>query len=364
MRGVNSGKPFWVMEEQSGAAGWEIFGPHPLPGEIRLWAYQGIAHGADAIVYFRWRTCRFGTEEYWHGVLDHDGVPRRRYEEVKKMGEELKNLTDLVGSRYKAEAAIIYSYDIRWAFDIQPNNPSFNYMEQIQRYYAGLFNQHVPVDIVNPLSNLSRYKLVIAPSLYLMTPQIRENLERYVREGGTLVVTPRSGVKDWNNVVTDKTLPGELADLLGVEIEEYYSIPGDERYQIKGIGPEKYSCKAICELISPKSAEVIAQYEDGPFAGKPAATINRFGNGEAIYIGADVDIQYIESLLFWLITRCRIDIIVMGPKEVEVTVREGKDGVFIFLLNHSDKAEAVKLSFPGSIEEIMLEPGDVKIIKR
>jgi len=364
MRGVNRGKPFWVMEEQSGAAGWEIFGSHPLPGEIRLWSYQGIAHGADAIVYFRWRTCRFGTEEYWHGILDHDGVPRRRYEEVKRMGEELKNLTELAGSIYKAETAIIYSYDIRWALEIQPNNPDFNYMEQIQKYYTGLFNQHVPVDIVHPLEDLSRYKLVIAPSLYLMTPEIKENLERYVRNGGTLVVTLRSGVKDWNNVVTDKTLPGELSDLLGIEIEEYCSMSPGEKYHIKGIGPERFTCKAICEFVNPKNAEVIALYEDGPFAGKPVVTINRFGSGESIYVGADVDIEYIESLLFWLITRSKIDVIAMGSKDVEVTIREGKNGTFIFLLNHSDKLETIKLSFPGYIEEITLEPKDVKIIKR
>lgn len=364
MRGVNRGKPFWIMEEQSGAAGWEIFGSHPLPGEIRLWSYQGIAHGADAIVYFRWRTCRFGTEEYWHGVLDHDGIPRRRYEEVKKMGEEVKTLTEIEGSTYKAETAIIYSYDIRWAFEIQPNNPNFSYMEQIQKYYTGLFNQHVPVDIVHPLADLSRYKLVIAPSLYLMTQEIRENLERYVENGGTLVVTLRSGVKDWNNVVTDKTLPGELAELLGIEIEEYLSMAPDEQYHIKGVGPEKFTCKAICEYVKPKSAEVLAFYEDGPFAGKPVVTINKFGSGEAIYVGADVDIECIEYLLFWLITRSKVDIIAMGSRDVEVTIRENKNGTFIFLLNHSNKPETVKLLIPGIIEEITLNPKDVRIIKR
>lgn len=364
MRGIKNGKTFWVMEEQSGAAGWESFGPHPLPREIRLWAYQAIAHGADAIVYFRWRTCRFGTEQYWHGILDHDGVPRRRYEEVKKMGQEVKNLNEIVGSSYKAETAIVYSYDIRWAFDIQPNNPSFSYMGEILKYYTGLFNQHVPVDIVNPLSDLSKYKLVIAPSLYLMNPQIRENLERYVRSGGTLVVTLRSGVKDWNNVVTEKTLPGELSDLLGIEIEEYYSMAPNEEFHIKGIGPESYTCKTLCEYIRPKSAEIIALYESGPFAGRPVVTINRFGNGEAIYIGAVVDIQYVESLLFWLITRSKVNMMALGPKDVEVTVREGEDGTFVFLLNYSDKPETVRLSFPGSIEEITLEPKYVKIIKR
>ena len=363
MRGIK-GKNFWIMEEQSGPAGWEVFGATPLPGEIRLWAYQGIAHGADAIVYFRWRTCRFGTEEFWHGILDHDGVPRRRYQEVKQVGQELKDLSDIVGSRYKAEVAIIYSYDIRWSLEIQPNNPGFNYMGQIEKYYSALFNQHIPVDIVPPTKDLSKYKLVIAPSLYLMTPEIRDNLASFVKNGGTLVVTLRSGVKDWNNVVTDKTLPGELADLLGIEIEEYYSLPSGETCHIRGIWPENYSCKAICEMVVPKSAEVIAQYEDGPYAGRCAASLNRFGSGETIYVGTDPEIQYIESLIFWLVNRCKIDIVAMGSKDVEVDIREKDGGRYIFLLNHSDKEESIKLSFPGEVEEITLKPREVRIIKR
>ena len=363
MRGIK-GKNFWIMEEQSGPAGWEVFGASPLPGEIRLWAYQGIAHGADAIVYFRWRTCRFGTEEFWHGILDYDGIPRRRYQEVKQVGQELKDLSDIVGSRYKAEVAIVYSYDIRWAFEIQPNNPEFNYMEEIQKYYTALFNQHIPVDIVPPTKDLSEYKLVIAPSLYLMTPEIRDNLASFVKNGGTLVVTLRSGIKDWNNVVTDKTLPGELSELLGIEIEEYYSLPPGETCHIRGIWPENYSCKAICEMVVPKSAEVIAQYEDGPYAGRCAVSLNRFGSGEAIYVGVDPDLSYVESLFFWLATRCKLDIIAMGSKDVEVAIREGEDGNYLFILNHSDKEESIKVSFPGEIEEVKLSPREVKIIKR
>ena len=142
-------------------------------------------------------------------------------------------------------------------------------------------------------------------------------------------------------------------------------MPEEEKYHIKGIGPERFTCKAICEFVNPKSAEVIALYEDGPFAGKPAVTLNRFGSGEAIYVGADVDLGYVESLLFWLITRSKVEIIAMGSRDVEVTVRENNRGTkFILLLNHSDRTETVKLSFPGYIEEITLEPKEVRIVKR
>ena len=93
MRGLKS-KNFWVMEQQAGPGGWEILSVTPRPGELRLWAYQSIAHGADGIIFFRWRTARFGTEQYWHGLLDHDGYPSRRYDEIKRMGAEIKHVGD------------------------------------------------------------------------------------------------------------------------------------------------------------------------------------------------------------------------------------------------------------------------------
>ena len=111
MRGVKD-KNFWVMEQQSGPCGWSVLGDTPEPGQLRLWTYQAIAHGAEAIVYFRWRTCTFGAEEYWYGILDHDGIPRRRYQEIKQTGKELQALSDwIIDSKVVSHVALIKSYD-------------------------------------------------------------------------------------------------------------------------------------------------------------------------------------------------------------------------------------------------------------
>jgi hypothetical protein len=164
MRGLK-GKPFWVMEAQAGAGGWDIVSVAPKPGEIRLWAYQAIAHGADGIVFFRWRTARHGTEQYWHGLLEHDARPGRRYDEVKAMGQEIRRIgADVAGATVEADVAMVLSYDARFALEIQPNNPGFSYPDQFQALYRALHRRGVAVDVVSPAADLSAYRVVIAPA--------------------------------------------------------------------------------------------------------------------------------------------------------------------------------------------------------
>ena len=226
MRGLKK-QNFWVMEQQSGQGSWDILPPTPRPGEIALWAYQAIAHGADGIVFFRWRTCRFGTEQFWHGILDHDGHGRRRYAEVKQMGQEIARIGDLIaGSEVRAKTAIVLSYDSRFAFQIQQNNPDFSYERHFADYFAALHGANVPVDIVSTEDDLATYDLVIVPALYITKIEIVNRLEAFVERGGTLIVTARSGVKDHTNIVVDLALPGLLAQLCGVEVQEYELTPG------------------------------------------------------------------------------------------------------------------------------------------
>ena len=228
MRGLKN-KNFWMMEQQSGPGGWDIVSVTPRPGELRLWAYQAIAHGADGMIFFRWRTARFGAEEYWHGLLNHDGTPGRRFEELKGMGLELKRVGDeIVGSTVHAEVAFLLDYDTRFAFQVQANNPHFSYPEHFSTIYEAFHRLNVPVDIVPPDADLSNYKLIIAPAPYVLPETLAERLKTFTEAGGTLLVTLRSGVKDEANAVVNLPLPGLLAELCGVTIQDYDSLPESE----------------------------------------------------------------------------------------------------------------------------------------
>src|SRR5260370_3344915 len=223
MRGLK-GRSYWVMEQQAGPSGWGRISPTPLPGEIRLWTLQSLAHGAEAIVYFRWQTCNVGTEQYWHGILPYDGTPGRRYEEICQRGEELQRLDTLVTAAFPAEVAILRSYDALWAFEAQPTAEGLSYDDQIGRSYRAFWRRNVAVDLITEDGSWGSYKVLVAPCLFVLREEVSTRLHVWVEAGGTLVLTFRSGVKDEYNRVIDQPLPGALRDLAGVHVIDYTAL--------------------------------------------------------------------------------------------------------------------------------------------
>ena len=375
MRGLKR-QNFWVMEQQAGSGGWEIVSVAPRPGELRLWAYQTIAHGADAVVFFRWRTARFGTEEYWHGLLDHDGHAGRRYKEVKRMGAEIKKAGEQFhGSIVKPAVVIMLSYDSRFAFQIQPNNPQFSYPEHFHQFYRALYHRHVAIDIVAPTADLSGYKLLVVPALHVVSDAVAENLKRFVEAGGVLVVTQRSGVKDESNAVVNQRLPGLLAELCGVEVEEYDSLAPDMHNGLQFALPELASSSSVpvstwCDVLKPNGATVVARYTQDYYAGRPAITVNRFGQGQVVYVGTLGDAPLYETLAGWLLDLAEVQAILTVPEGVEVTERWQGDRRLLFVLNHSDREQEVPLDkrymdlLNGSVFDgaVTIAPRDVLVL--
>ena len=153
------------MEQQSGPCGWNVLGSTPRPGQLKKWTYQALAHGAEAIVYFRWRACLFGTEEYWYGILDHDGVPRRRYEEIKAIGKTFQKLSAYnAESKVSAEILMIRSFEQQWSHAFQEHNWNFNYRGYLKNLYYGLYANNYNLDISSEATDFSGYKVVMAPA--------------------------------------------------------------------------------------------------------------------------------------------------------------------------------------------------------
>jgi beta-galactosidase len=344
MRGLK-GASFWVMESQAGAGGWDLMSVMPKPGELRLWAYQAIARGADGIVFFRWRTARHGTEQYWHGLLEHDARPGRRYHEIARMGEEIARVGETIrGSSVKARVALVLSYDARFALRIQPHNPAFGYPEQFQALYRALHRRNLAIDVVAPSADLSRYDLVVAPSLYVLTAETAESLERFVDAGGTLLVTLRTGVKDDANAVVELPLPGLLARVCGVVVEDYDSLPAGRSNALEYAGVEGAAGSAWCDILTPRGAEVVARYGEDHYAGEAAITMNVFGQGRALYLGTIGNDVLNDALVAQLLELAGVE---PGPEQaagVEVSERWLGDTKLVFVLNHTDEAQAVTLA--------------------
>lgn len=353
MRGLKR-QNFWMMEQQGGQGGWEVLGVPPRPGELRLWAYQAIAHGADAMIFFRWRTARFGTEQYWHGLLDHDGTPGRRYQELKRMGLELRRIGDqILGAQVKAKTALLLSYDSRFAFQIQPNNPDFSYGVHFRDWYQALHDQQHVVDVVATTTDLSGYKLVIAPALHVVTPAEADHLKGYVESGGVLVLTQRSGVKDEANQVVNQRLPGLLAELCGVVVEEYDSLGPEMHNQVAFtlpalVGKPPATVGVLCDILQPKGAEIAAVYTQDYYAGKPAITIHSVGQGKVIYVGAVGGGDLYATLIAWLANLAGAEPIAgaVVPTGVELAERWQGDRRLLFVLNHTTHTQPVILTEP------------------
>ena len=160
------------------------------PGQMSAWAMQSVAHGADAVCFFRWRTCAMGTEQYWHGILGHSGNPGRTYYEAKELiGRFGSYMDELEGSMPNTEVAIVHSFRQNYALDIQPNHPQLKYVEHICKYYKGFFDRNVPVDFVQEMDDISKYKLVIAPLQYLMTPELEKHYISVIKTVHLLFIT-------------------------------------------------------------------------------------------------------------------------------------------------------------------------------
>jgi beta-galactosidase len=375
VRGGKHGEPFWVMEQQAGPAGQRTFSPAPRPNQLRLWVYQAVAHGARAITHFRWRTCCFGAEEYWHGVLDHDGVPRRRYQELKATAAEVNSLSrELAETRIKAEIALIFSYDSSWALAIQPCQPELNYCFQTLDYFAPFYDANVPVDIVGPDADLSAYRLVLAPALYVVSPDLAKRLSAFVQTGGTLVVGFRSGVKDLRNQVVPQVLPGLLARPLGVEVQEYdplYGQPQSVRFVGRYLEGVEAECNLWADVLHPTTAQVLAVYTSDYYAGRAAITLNRWGQGEAVYVGSGLTRDGLGRLLIALAGQQGVRSLLNTPDGVEVTCRGTAEVSWWFLLNHSSEQKRVDvprtfldvLSGHRVSDHIQLEPYGVAVLR-
>jgi beta-galactosidase len=348
-RCVKDGKPFMIMEEQSGKAGQSTFSPQPEKGQVRLWTYQTIAHGAMGVNYFRWDTATAGAEEYWHGMLNHDRSKSPAFDEIKHTLKELKALgPELLLSSYVAEVAVVFDYDCSWAFQIQAGHYALKYGDQVTTWYGVISPNHSGIDFVLPGADLSKYKIVFAPLVYVLSESQAERIRSFVRNGGVFVTNFRLGAKTDTSQIVRTPLPGLLRDVMGVTVDDYVPIYSEKQgVRFSGMleGPDA-ECGIWADILHPETAELLGVYTTGPRAGRPAVTINRFGKGQAVYIGADVTAPAIARVLGKFLDIAGVKGM-DAPAGVEVTVRQSRHTRWIFLLNHTRDIKRINVRESG-----------------
>ncbi|ETT33641.1 beta-galactosidase [Paenibacillus sp. FSL P4-0338] len=343
MRGLKNGQPFMLMEQTPSQQNWQPYNSLKRPGVMRLWSYQAVARGADTVLFFQLRRSIGACEKYHGAVIEHVGHEHTRvFRECAELGRELESLGgELLDARSAAQIGIVYDWENRWALDLS-SGPSvaLNYVDEVHKYYDALYQQNIEADMIGVEEDLSRYKIVIAPVLYMVKPGFAEKVEAFVQAGGTFITTYFSGIVNENDLVTVGGYPGELRKVLGIWAEEIDALlPGmsNEIVMNKDWGAlnRSYTCGLLCDLIHPEGAEVLAQYGADFYKGMPALTVNSFGEGKAYYVATSPDAAFLNGFLANLCADNGIVPLVSAPEGIE-SVQRVKDGVsYLFLLNHS-----------------------------
>jgi beta-galactosidase len=348
-------KNYWVMETQPGCVNWSGINNMLNQGEGRVMAWQGVAHGADGILYWQWRSALGGQEQYHGTLVDQSGQPRPFYEEVQQLGDEFSRVSNLIaGSVPKARVAMLNSYESRWSIHWQRHHRDFDYVQHFNHYYRPLAEMNVPVDIlpadhITDENQLSPYKLIIAPALLIINEKLAEALKTFVSRGGLLVLTIRSGMKDSHNALLPLRQPGLLRELAGVEVEDFYAL--DEPVPVKGpwlSGQSRLWAERLRQ-ISKVKLSVIARFEkcNGWLDDQLAVILSGYGMGVTYYVGAYLDDNAQRALIDSILKAGLLKPLIT-PKGVEHHTRTTPEGAEIhFVINHEREEKVLPIPWPA-----------------
>lgn len=374
-RSIKNGKPFFIMEEQTGKAGQPTFSPQPEPGQLRLWSFQAIAHGAMGINYFRWDTANFGAEEYWHGLLNHDRSRSPGFEEAQRTIREMKSLgPDLLNAKYVADVALCVDPNSGWALRIQPGHPKLkSYLTELIPWYASIAAAGSGVDIVDATNDLSTYKILFGPLMYVVSRQQAGRIREFVERGGTFIAGFRLGVKDEHSRIVEVPLPGLLREVMGITVQDYQPIYSEkQRVRFGGLlAGADADCHVWADILDSGSADILATYTDRAYAGKAAITSHTFGKGKAVYLGPHLEPADLARVLLTLAAASGVRSGFQVPHGVEVTRRRFGQKTIIYVLNHTAAPQTVNgagngkdlLSDSNYSGVVRLDPYGVRVLQ-
>ena len=350
MRSLKNGQPHLVMEQSSSQVNWMAQNPHKRPGRMRLHSMQALAHGADGVLFFQWRQSQAGSEMFHSAVVSHEGSEHTRiFQQVAQVGGELERLSSTVANaRVHADVALLMDWQNWWAVEYLPGPSNrLRYWEHLKTYYHALHDQNLAVDVVAPDSDLSQYRLVVVPLLYMLRPGVAQNLAQFVERGGTLLTTYFSGIVDQDNHVKLGGYPGELRKLLGIYVEEFDPWTPEMTNQVvvrEGELSGSYPCTLWGEWVHLEGAQALGVFAHDYYANQPALTMHKYGQGHACYLATQPDNALLARLTHHLSELAQVSPVLTSPASVEVTKRMLADGREVyFLLNHSEQVQQVHL---------------------
>lgn len=342
---------FGIMEQQSGANGWNtrMEAPAPKPGQMTLWAMQSIAHGADYVSFFRWRTCTKGTEIYWHGILDYDNRDNRKLKEVHQIWDRVKAIRETTGADYTAKVGMVRDYDNIWDAKVDVWHQRLAWSSEDEIFYAAQ-TSHTPLDYVylqdcTEAEELAGYQVLIYPHPLILTQKRADLLKAYVAQGGTLIIGARTGQKDETGQCVMTAMPGLLAEISGSDVAEFTFIgPADAPQSMTWDG-QSVETGIFSDILDPvgKDAKVLAVYDNDFYQGRAALIENPYGKGRVLHFGGTFTRKNVKSFLAYtgVMAPCR-DVVEL-PECCELAVKEKEGKKYLFVLNYTGQSQTILL---------------------
>lgn len=346
MRSIK-GKPFMLMESTPSMTNWQRVSKLKKPGMHKLASMQAIAHGSNTVQYFQWRKSRGSSEKLHGAVVDHYGKEDNRvFNDVKEVGETLESIKKIINTNVKSEVAIVFDWENMWALnDSQgPRNIGLNYIDIVMDYYKVFWQQGINVDFIDMECDLDKYKLVVAPLLYMTRDNFQDKIRSYVNNGGNFVMTYFSSIVNDTDLCYLGGFPGNLMDVFGLRSEEVDALYEYENNEVTLYKNNKsYKCTEICDLVHVKEAEVLAEYNEDFYKGRPALTKNNFGKGTAYYICSRMEDSFNDEFFSDVINELKVkrNLNINLPEGISVSTRENDNEKYFFLQNYLNEEKEV-----------------------
>ncbi len=358
IRGLK-GKNYWIVEELMGAQGHNIIGYLPRPNQAKMWAYQAMAHGCENMLFFRWRGMTRGAEQFCLGIIDQDNEDGRKYTEVQSFMKDIVSYEGVIKGEIDSDIAVIYDFDNIWAWKYQQQSSEFDFTKELLRLYTPFYNLNTNIDVISADNNFEKYKVLIVPVMQIIDEELAKRLSDFAKNGGTILFSFRSGIKDKNNNIHfGNPFPCYIRDIAGIQINESEALQDEAGVMILGIDNyegEQGLCEVWRDLISLETAQCLYRYDDKFYKDKACVTVNQYGKGKAYYIGGGVNIDLLEDLAKEIVTDKKIPYI-LSPKGLEVYNRKLNEEEYLFITNHTSDF----LNFNGQL----IHPYESKVTKK
>lgn len=348
---------FWITEAIMGAQGHDITGFLPRPNQAKMWSCQGMARGCSSLIYFRYRGATKGAEQFCYGILDADNKKRRKFYEVKDFFHNIIKYEDILEQPIKSKVAMVYDYDSLASFRIQKQSILLDCHQEMKKFYKPFYDSNIMVDIISEDKDFSEYKILILPVMIIWKRELTEKVKEFAKNGGIVVMTYRTAVKDIdNNLTLGEMLPVGYNDFVGAYVEETESLQEYNSLDLEGEGifnGVKGKGGVFRDMLVSKGAEVLFRYNDKFYDTFSAVTKNSYGKGKVYYIGCSPEEATLKLIVEDILNSAELSKI-LSPDNVETVVRENGDKQIKIYINHND--------YEVKVENICLKPFEYKII--